>query len=395
MSSSAAALAPHYRAFAVDRRVLLTGHSHQAWPDVARDGLLECFDDAALHVDEKWARAQEVAERVRRGYRGLLDGLDGALVLTQSTHEALVRLLSALDLGAATRIVTTDGEFHSARRQLARLAQAGVAVEQVAARPVDTLADRLVGALSRRASERCALVVCSTVLFETAERVPGLTHVASACARDGVPLLLDAYHQLNVVPFASQGLEEAFIVGGGYKYCQLGEGVCFLRVPEAWASLRPVVTGWFGAVPGIGHGDDSVQYAEGPARWAGATYDPASHYRAAAVLDFFSREGLSPELLRGLNQRQLDRLRRGFDALDAPPEVLRRLDTPLEALGGFLALHTPHAARLVTQLRARCVHTDSRGAWLRLGPAPYVTDAQLDAALAALEEALGALQLQG
>ena len=29
-------------------RVLLTGHSHQAWPDVARDALAQCFDDAPL-----------------------------------------------------------------------------------------------------------------------------------------------------------------------------------------------------------------------------------------------------------------------------------------------------------------------------------------------------------
>ena len=45
------ALAPHYSAFRVDERLLLTGHSHQAWPDVAREGQLEAFEDAARHVD--------------------------------------------------------------------------------------------------------------------------------------------------------------------------------------------------------------------------------------------------------------------------------------------------------------------------------------------------------
>ena len=42
-------------------------------------------------------------------------------------------------------------------------------------------------------------------------------------------LLVDAYHHLNVVPFDidSSGLQEAFVTGGGYKYCQLGEGNCF------------------------------------------------------------------------------------------------------------------------------------------------------------------------
>ena len=34
------------------------------------------------------------------------------------------------------------------------------------------------------------------------------------------------------------------MTGGGYKYCQLGEGNAFLRVPPE-CRLRPVLTGWF------------------------------------------------------------------------------------------------------------------------------------------------------
>src|SRR2546422_10697370 len=35
----------------------------------------------------------------------------------------------------------------------------------------------------------------------------------------------------NVLPFSlrTERLAQAFVVGGGYKYCQLGEGNCFLR----------------------------------------------------------------------------------------------------------------------------------------------------------------------
>lgn len=59
-------------------------------------------------------------------------------------------------------------------------------------------------------------------------------------------MIVDVYHSLNVVPFSIQslGLEDAFIIGGGYKYCQLGEGNCFLRFPKT-CQLRPVITGWF------------------------------------------------------------------------------------------------------------------------------------------------------
>ena len=59
------ALSPHYARFRVTERLLLTGHSHQAWPDVALEGQVEAWNDAAERVDEKWERARAKAERVR------------------------------------------------------------------------------------------------------------------------------------------------------------------------------------------------------------------------------------------------------------------------------------------------------------------------------------------
>ena len=62
---------------------------------------------------------------------------------------------------------------------------------------------------------RTACVMVSSVLFDTAEIVPGLELLASACRRDGVPLLLDAYHHLNVVPFhLGSAFEDVFVTGG-------------------------------------------------------------------------------------------------------------------------------------------------------------------------------------
>src|SRR2546425_2345343 len=65
-------LAPHYSRFRVAERLLLTGHSHQAWPDVGFEGQVEAWADAAGVVDEKWQRVGEEAERTRRGYARLL-----------------------------------------------------------------------------------------------------------------------------------------------------------------------------------------------------------------------------------------------------------------------------------------------------------------------------------
>jgi kynureninase len=344
---------------------------------------LAAWDDAASHGDDKWQRAFEQAERVRAGFARLLDDPGATIGLATSTHELLVRWLSALPLGARPRLVTTDGEFHSARRQLDRLAEEGVEVAKVAAIPVATLAARLADSVN----DRTAAVIVSAVLYQNAHIVPHLGQLLTVCRRHGVELLVDAYHALNVVPFSipNEQLDGAFVVGGGYKYCQLGEGNCFLRVPPDCA-MRPVITGWFSEFDALDEEPDgAVAYGSGAARFAGATYDPTSHYRASAVFDFFDQYGLHPGLLRQVSRHQVALLAQRFDDMDADPEVIRRdTSVPLDGVGGFLALRAPRAAELGAMLRQRGVWVDARGDYLRLGPAPYLSDAQLEAAMAEL-----------
>jgi len=377
-------LAQYYSRFHVAERLLLTGHSHQAWPDISFEAQQRAWLDAAELVDDKWERAAEQAARVQAGFRRLLADPDGEIALGQNTHELVTRLLSALPLAQRPKLVTSDGEFHTIRRQLDRLAEEGLAIVKVAARPADTLADRLADVID----DRTACVLMSSVLYETAEIVPGLDIVACACARHGATLLVDAYHHLNVVPFdvRALGLGDAFITGGGYKYCQLGEGNCFLRVPPG-CRLRPVLTGWFSEFAALEQAAPHdrarreqgrrVEYGPGAARFAGATYDPVSHYRAASVFAFHVEQGLSPERLREISRRQVGLLKHAFESLDIDPAVAHVEPMPEDRRAGFLALRCARARDLSHALRARGVFTDSRGDLLRLGPAPYLSDDQL------------------
>ena len=387
------ALAPHYSRFRVAERLLLTGHSHQAWPDVALEGQIEAFTDAAGAVDDKWDRAFAKADEVRAGFRRLLGDPGGDIAFGSNTHELVIRFLSALDVRRRRKLVTTDGEFHTLRRQLGRFAEEGIDVVRMPASPAETLAARLADAID----DRTAAVLVSSVLFETSRTVPGLDELAVACAAAGVELLVDAYHQLGVVPMPIHdlGLGSAWIVGGGYKYLQLGEGNCFLRLPPPAQSMRPVITGWFAEFGALTDADrpERLPYASGGARFAGSTYDPTSHYRAARVFAFFDEYGLAPEMLRDVYRHQRDVLVGAFDALDAPEELITRdRDTPADGFGGFLALSSPLAGRLKAALLERGVLTDSRGTHLRLGPAPYLTDAQLESAVGILGELLPQFQ---
>ena len=380
------ALAAEYSHFRVSERLLLSGHSHQAWPDVAFEGQKRAFLDAAEFVDDKWERAFGVADTVRRGWARLLEEEPGRVALGNNTHELVVRWLSALPITKRPRIVTTDGEFHSIRRLLDRMAEEGIEIRKVPAAPVADLAERM----AREVDGRTAAAMVSSVLFRSAEIVPNLRAVAAACERHGAELLVDAYHHLNIVPFsiAREGLERAYVTGGGYKYCQLGEGNSFLRFPSRCA-LRPVVTGWFSEfatkeapIP------NRVAYGEGPARFAGATYDPTSHYRAAEVFAFFAGRGLTPALLREASQHQVGLLIERFDALDLDPALITRdRSRQLADIAGFLVLRSSRAGDIYRALHDRGVFTDYRGDVLRMGPAPYLSDTQIAGAV----EILGAV----
>ena len=363
-------LAKHYTRFRVTERILLTGHSHQAWPDVAFEAQQQAWLDTAEHVDDVWDKAFEQANDVRRGFARVLDDMPEHIALAQNTHELVVRFLSALPLRKRPQLVTTDGEFHTIRRQLDRLAEEGIEVIKVPAMPAATLAERL----AITVDDQTAAVLVSAVLYANAHIVPNLRAVQDACERVGAELLVDAYHALNVVPFSlvEEKLQRAFVVGGGYKYCQLGPGNAFLRFPQD-TDLRPVVTGWFSEFTDLSRAPSRgrVAYGPGPARFAGATYDYTSHYRAAAVFKFFEEQKLTPAKLRELNQHQIE---------------LISGETRNDVIGGFRAIAATRPEKIQRALRKQNIWTDYRGDTLRLGPAPYVTDAQLETAAEAIRK---------
>ncbi|WP_278259290.1 tryptophan 2,3-dioxygenase family protein [Nocardioides convexus] len=234
-------LAEHYSRFRVTERLLLTGHSHQAWPDVAREGVLEAYDDAALALGQKWPRAEARAERLREGVRALLGTPGAEVALGASTHELLLRFLSTLDLRARPRLVTTDGEFHSARQQAGALRRgrpggrrgagtpgrdAGRAGRRGRRRPhrrrghlLGALRDLPAGARARHARRR---------LRAARRRVCWST-----------PTTRSGRYRSRWRP---TGSTRPGWWAAATSTSRLGEGNCFLRVPPHADGCRPVIT---------------------------------------------------------------------------------------------------------------------------------------------------------
>ena len=255
----------------------------------------------------------------------------------------------------------------------------------------------------RRASTSAPrAVLVSAVLFETARIVAGPRRRSRARARRaGAELLVDAYHALGARAVRRShdlGLGVALVVGGGYKYLQLGEGNCFLRVP---AARRATCARWSPAGT-----RSSARSPTSTTRRRGALRRGADALRRrdlrpdeplprrARVRASSPSSGLTPERLRASYRHQVDLLAAGFDALGARRRARharpRRRRSTRSAASSRCARRTP--ASCSARSPTRGVLTDSRGPWLRLGPAPYLSDAQLEAAIALLGEAVSELR---
>ena len=370
-------LQPHYSRFDVANRLLFSGHSHQAWPDVAREGQLEGFDTAAGLVDDKWSATFGKTEKLRSYLRKFYDDPEGRYCLATNTHELVIKWLSALDLPATQRLVITDHEFYTLFRQTRRLQEEGIEIEEVPALPPDGFARRIEQALRKPASA----VMISRIYFENALINPEIPEVAEICRAHNTPLLIDDYHGTNVVPISLRrnNLEDTYLLIGGYKYLQWGEGNCFLRYPKDCA-LRPVITGWFASFSSLQQPREhySVQY-EDDHRFGSATYDPVSQFRAARVVDFFREQQLTPEVLRRQYEAQIQEMHQRFLEMDADPDIIKlQHGHPLSHNAGFLAFQSPHTPELYEKLKENGVFCDCRGQILRLGPAPYIGRDHID-----------------
>ena len=369
-------------------RIHFAAHSHHFWPDVSFDAHARAWDDAARLADRKWEKVfGEVMPEAQRHVARVLGLSDPRTVaFAPNTHELVRRVLSCLPTGHTPRVLTTTSEFHSFSRQTARLEEGGLLdVVRVPSEPFATLAARL----AERAVERFDLVFFSHVLFD-ASYVVDAERVVRAVHDPHTLVVVDGYHAFMAVPVALGALEKrVFYMAGGYKYAMSGEGCCFAHVPPGQA-LRPRDTGWFASFGTLSSAQEGVPYADGGARFLGATFDPSGLYRFAAVMALLEREGIDAAAARAHVRALQERFVRGLAARPGLPLSESQLLLPMseESRGQFLVFRTPRAQEFQRRLEEANLITDARGDRLRFGFAVYHDEADVDRGLERLARVL-------
>lgn len=367
-------------------RLHFAAHSHHCWPDATREGQLAAWDDAARLIDDKWeAVLGPVWQEVSAGIAGHLNLPDPkTLVPAVNTHEFLLRLLSACPADRPVRILSTDGEFHSFRRQIARLAEDGL-VEHVAVapEPFATLAERLVEAAG--ASE-FDLVFVSQVLFGSGFALTDLKALVDSVSEPGRLVVIDGYHGYLARPTdLSPVADRAFYIAGGYKYAMAGEGACFMHCPPGFAA-RPRNTGWYAGFGALSAVQGAVGYAQDGSRFMGATFDPSGLYRMRASLRWLKEQNLDAGTIHTHAVALQERFAAGLAERPLGALALQNLVVPLatQARGNFLAFEHPEAQAWYGRLHEAGIVTDVRGTRLRIGFGLYHASQDVEALLARL-----------
>lgn len=354
---------------AAPERLHFAAHSHHLWPDASYVGQLAAWEDGVRLADRKWERVMgEIWPAAQRHVAAELRLPDpDTIVFAPNTHELLLRIVSALPR-RPLRILASDGEFHSFRRQSARWEEAGTA--QVDRVPLDHIA-----AAARSGDHD--LIFVSQVQFGTGHIFDGIAELAALARPEGRWVVIDGYHGFMALETdLSAVADRVFYLAGGYKYAMAGEGCAFLHAPPGFGP-RPEVTGWYAEFDDLALPPGSIGYAPDARRFLGATFDPSGIYRFVAVRDMLRQEGLTTAAIAA----HAGGLR---DALCARLPIAAELLNP-GSPARFLALRAPQAAQWKVQLEAEDVIVDVRGDVLRIGFGLY-QDAR------DLEELIGALK---
>ncbi len=343
-------------------RLHFAAHSHHLWPDASYVGHLAAWQDGVRLADRKWERVMgELWPAAQAHVAAELRLPDTTtIVFAGNTHELLLRIVSALPR-RPLRILASDGEFHSFRRQAARWQEAGTVIAEQA--PLETIVDRA------RSGEH-DLIFVSQVQFGTGRLFDRIADLAALARPEGPWVVIDGYHGFMATETdLSAVADRIFYLAGGYKYAMAGEGCAFLHAPPGFGP-RPEITGWYAEFDDLSLPPGSIGYAPDARRFLGATFDPSGIYRFVAVRDMLADEGLNTAAISAHAAGLRDAL-----LADLPVEAeLLNPGSPAR----FIALRSPRAQAWQAALAAEDIITDVRGDVLRIGFGLYQTLADVE-----------------
>lgn len=332
-----------------------------------------------LTMDHQWA----VAAEARRRFASLL-GADAASIglMVNTTYGLNVAALS-LPLGSGDVILTHDREFPSNVYVWQALAKRGVRLELVPNAGGLPDEDRLLRMMDEVPGVK--LVSVSWVQFATGHRAD-LARIGAACRERGIWFVVDGIQGLGALTIDVASCHVDVFACGAQKWLLSPWGTGFVYVrPELVRTLDPSPVGWL-SVAGSDDFSRLVDYD--------LTYRDDARRFEVFTLPFqdFAGTNASLALLDELGPLAVERRIAGLASrivrwADGRAGV--RLVTPADPArrAGVVSVAPADPAAAAARLTAANVQFSLREGAIRLSPHVYNSEAEVDRALEALEDA--------
>jgi len=341
---------------------------------------VEAWEDAAVLADHKWDKALGQVYPAAQALVAQELNLPSSdtVVFAPNTHLLLATVLSAIERPRPLRVLSTNGEFHSFRRQAQRWVESGeITLTLIDAEEPDFAEQFLTAARTGQHD----LIFVSHVFFKTGFVFDRVWELADLARPNGPWVVVDGYHGFRAIPTdLSAVADRLFYVSGGYKYAMAGEGAAFLHAPHGFGP-RPVLTGWYAEFGDLEGPPGGVGYVADAGRFMGATFDPTGLYRFVAAGRMLAAESLTTEAVaahvRKLQADLLEKIAAGAAGPLREAAVLNRPGNGPQAR--FLAFRHPSANAWKHALAAQGVVVDVRDDVLRAGLSVYHDEADIAA----------------
>jgi len=304
------------------------------------------------------------------------------IALAPNVSVALASLASAFDAPAArdpgrTRVITTTLDFPTLGHQW--LARTPLGVEVVVLPSPDGLTVPL-SVFDAAIDERTLLVATGHVYFTTGA-VQDITGLAALARSRGALTVIDAYQATGLLPtdIAATGVDA--YVSGTLKWLFGGPGNAFLWLrPELLEALAPTTTGWFSSARQFAFDVASLEFASDARKFEMGTPSVPSAFVARGAMELVREIGIPR-----LHQRTLDLGALAIRLADERGLSVRAVRDDAWR-GGIVAIEVADPKPVVDELARRGIIVDYRPGIVRLSPAFYNTEAEVEAVIGALAE---------
>ena len=280
--------------------------------------------------------------------------------------------------GPRRKIVLTDLEFPTNMYLFEGFRRYGAEIVYVPSEgSTRTNLDRLLEAID----EHTVLVPLSLVLFRSSY-IQNARAVIEKAHRVGAHVILDVYQAAGTIPLEIAALATDFAVGGSVKWLCGGPGAGYLYVrPDLARSLEPGLIGWAAHAEPFAFATGPVVYADGIERFQSGTPNVPALYAARSGYEIVADVGVPAirETSLRLTRRIMDHATRQGYPLNTPDADAER--------GGAVIVDVPGGDIVSAELIRRNVIVDYRpGAGIRIAPHFYNTEADIDRAMAVLDD---------